>query len=131
MSLTLEEANRIVAGAIAKARQLNIKVSAAVVDAGGRLVAFGRMDNAIWGSAYGSQGKAVASAAFGRASGEMQARADQPTPRGINAASGGEMIMGQGAVPILRNGVVIGACGVGGGTSQEDEDCARAGVERL
>ena len=41
------------------------------------------------------------------------------------------MIMGQGAVPILRNGVVIGACGVGGGTSQEDEDCARAGVERL
>ena len=69
--------------------------------------------------------------AFGRASGEMQARADQPTPRGINAASGGEMIMGQGAVPILRNGVVIGACGVGGGTSQEDEDCARAGVELL
>jgi len=89
------------------------------------------MDNAIWASAYGSQGKAVASAAFGRASGEMQARADQPTPRGINAASGGEMIMGQGAVPILRNGIVIGACGVGGGTSQEDEDCARAGVEKL
>src|SRR3984957_18960544 len=131
MALTLEEANRIVEGAIAKARELNIKVSAAVCDAGGRLVAFQRMDNAIWASAYGSQGKAVASAAFGRASGEMQARADQPTPRGINAASGGEMIMGQGAVPILRNGVVIGACGVGGGTSQEDEDCARAGVAKL
>jgi uncharacterized protein GlcG (DUF336 family) len=41
------------------------------------------------------------------------------------------MIMGQGAVPILRDGQVIGACGVGGGTSQEDEDCARAGVEQL
>ena len=131
MSLSLEEANRIVAGAVAKAQQLNIKISAAVVDAGGRLVAFGRMDNAIWAGVYGSQGKAVASAAFGRASGEMQARADQPTPRGIAARSGGEMIMGQGAVPILRNGVVIGACGVGGGTSQEDEDCARAGIERL
>ena len=131
MTLTLEEANRIVAGAIEKAKQINIKISAAVVDAGGRLVAFQRMDNAIWASAYGSQGKAVASAGFGRASGDMQARADQPTPRGINAASGGEMIMGQGAVPILRSGVVIGACGVGGGTSQEDEDCARAGIERL
>ena len=131
MSLSLEEANRIVAGAVAKAQQLNIKISAAVVDAGGRLVAFGRMDNAIWAGVYGSQGKAVASAAFGRTSGEMQARADQPTPRGIAARSGGEMIMGQGAVPILRNGVVIGACGVGGGTSQEDEDCARAGVEQL
>src|ERR1700726_4802187 len=97
MSLTLEEANRIVTGAVAKAKELNIKVSAAVVDAGGRLVAFQRMDNAIWGSAYGSQGKAVASAAFGRPSGVMQERATQPTPAGINAASGGGMIMGQGA----------------------------------
>jgi glc operon protein GlcG len=131
MSLTLEEANRIVGGAVAKARALNIKVSAAVVDAGGRLIALQRMDNAIWASAYGCQGKAVASAAFGRPSGDMAARADQPTPRGIAAASGGEMIMGQGAVPIIRNGVVEGACGVGGGTSQEDEDCAKAGVALL
>jgi glc operon protein GlcG len=131
MALTLEEANRVLEGALAKAKQLNIKVSAAVVDAGGRLIALQRMDNAIWASAYGCQGKAVASAAFGRASGDMAARADQPTPRGIAAASGGEMIMGQGAVPIIRNGVVEGACGVGGGTSQEDEDCARAGVEQL
>src|SRR5207247_4172739 len=131
MSLTLEEANRILRGALAKAQQLNIKVSAAVCDAGGRLIALQRMDNAIWASVYGSQGKAVASAAFGRTSGEMAARADQPTPRGIAAAEGGHMIMGQGAVPIIRNGVVEGACGVGGGTSQEDEDCARAGVEQL
>ena len=131
MALTLDEANRVVQGALAKAKQLNIKVSAAVCDAGGRLIALQRMDNAIWARAYGCQGKAVASAAFGRTSGEMAARADQPTPRGIAAASGGEMIMGQGAVPILRNGIVIGACGVGGGTSQEDEDCARAGVEKL
>src|SRR5512146_486040 len=112
MSLTLEEANRILAGTLEKARQLNIRVSAAVVDAGGRLVAFQRMDNAIWAGVYGSQGKAVASAAFGRTSGEMQARADQPTPRGIAVAEGGEMIMGQGAVPIIRNGIVEGACGV-------------------
>ena len=131
MSLTLEEANRVLAGALDKARQLNIRISAAVVDAGGRLVAFQRMDNAIFAGVYGSQGKAIASAAFGRASGEMQARADAPTPRGIALAEGGHMIMGQGALPILRNGVLIGACGVGGGTAQEDEDCARAGVARL
>src|SRR5207302_1054216 len=131
MALTLDEANRVLEATLAKAKQLNIKVSAAVVDAGGRLVALQRMDNAIWASAYGSQGKAVASAGFGRASGEMAARADQPTPRGIAQASGGEMIMGQGAVPIIRAGIVIGACGVGGGTSQEDEDCAKAGVALL
>jgi glc operon protein GlcG len=131
MPLTLAEANRIVEGAIAKASELNIRISAAVCDAGGRLLAFQRMDNAIWASAYGSQGKAVASAAFGRASGELAERANQPTPAGIAAAEGGHMIMGQGAVPILRNGVIEGACGVGGGTAQQDEDCARAGAGRL
>jgi glc operon protein GlcG len=131
MALTLEEANRIAEGAVAKARELNIRISVAVCDTGGRLVAFQRMDNAIWASAYGSQGKAVASAAFGRASGELAERALLPTPAGIAAAEGGHMIMGQGAVPILRNGFVEGACGVGGGTSQQDEDCARAGVGKL
>ena len=131
MSLTLDEANRILAGTLAKAKELNIRVTAAVCDAGGRLIALQRMDGAIWAGVYGSQGKAVASAAFGRTSGEMAARADQPTPRGIAAAEGGHMIMGQGAVPIIRGGAVIGACGVGGGTSQEDEDCAKAGVALL
>lgn len=131
MTLTLDEANRILRGALANATELNIKISAAVCDGGGRLVAFQRMDGAIWASVYGSQGKAVASAGFGRPSGEMAARADQPTPRGIAAAEGDHMIMGQGAVPIIRNGVVEGACGVGGGTSQQDEDCARAGVAQL
>ena len=86
------------------------------------------MDNAIWVSAYASQGKAVALAAFGRPSGEMAERAAQPTPREVAAAEGGHMIMGQGAVPIIRNGVGEGACGVGGGTAQQDEDCSRAGI---
>jgi glc operon protein GlcG len=131
MGLSLQEANRIVEGAVAKARELNIQISAAVCDSGGRLVAFQRMDNAIFASVYGSQGKAIASAAFGRPSGEMTERADQPTPRGVALAEGGHMIMGQGAVPIIRNGVIEGACGVGGGTSQQDEECARAGIARL
>ncbi|MCH7713898.1 MAG: heme-binding protein [Chloroflexi bacterium] len=131
MALTLEEANRIVAGTIAQATEFNIKVNVAVCDAGGRLIAFNRMDGAIWAGVYGSQGKAVASAGFGRPSGELSERADLPTPRGIAIAEGGHMIMGQGAVPIIRNGAVEGACGVGGGTSQQDEDCAKAGVAKL
>lgn len=131
MAITLEEANRIIEGALAQAAEFNIKISAAVCDAGGRPISMQRMDGAIWASSYGCQGKAVASAAFGRPSGDLQDRADQPTPRGINAASGGEMIMGQGAVPIIRNGEIEGACGVGGGSSQQDEDCARAGLAKL
>ncbi|ETX04770.1 GlcG/HbpS family heme-binding protein [Candidatus Entotheonella palauensis] len=131
MALTLEEANRIAQGALAKAQALNIKINVAVCDTGGRLIVFQRMDNAIWAGVYGSQGKAVASAAFGRPSGDLTERADHPTMRGIVAAEGGHAILGQGAVPIIRNGVVEGACGVGGGTGQQDEDCARAGVEQL
>ena len=131
MALTLDEANRIVEGAIAAANEMGIKINVAVCDAGGRLVAFNRMDGAIWGGVYGSQGKAVASAAFGRTSGELQERASSPIISGILAAEGGHGIPSQGGVPIIRDGVVEGACGVGGGTSQEDEDCARAGIERL
>ena len=128
MALTLAEANRVVQGAIDKATAMNIRISVAVCDAGGRLLAFNRMDHAIWASVYGSQGKAIASVAFGRASGELQERAGTPIVQGIAAAEGGHMIPSQGAVPIVRQGVVIGACGVGGGSAQQDEDCARAGV---
>ncbi len=131
MALTLEEANRIAQGAMAKAEELDVKVSVAVCDAGGRLIALQRMDNARWAGVLGSQGKAMASAAFGRPSGELTERADHPTLRGIVAAEGGHMFLGQGAVPIVRDGVVEGACGVGGATARQDEDCARAGVDRL
>jgi uncharacterized protein GlcG (DUF336 family) len=131
MALTLSEANQVVHAAVAKAQELNIRISVAVCDAGGRLVAFNRMDGAIWAGAYGSQGKAVASVAFGRASGELQERAGSPIIQGIAAAEGGHMICSQGAVPIIRNGIVEGACGVGGGTAQQDEDCARAGVAKI
>jgi len=131
MALTLDEANRIVKAAIDKAREMNIKISVAVCDAGGRLMAFNRMDGAIWASVYGCQGKAIASAGFGRASGLLAERAGSPIVQGIAAAEGGHMIPSQGAVPIMKNGVVEGACGVGGGTAQQDEDCAAAGVAKL
>lgn len=131
MALTLEEANCIAQGAIAKAVALGIKINVAVCDSGGRLLAFQRMDGAMWAGIYGSQGKAIASASFGRPSGDLTERAEHPTFRAIVAHSGGAMIMGQGAVPVIRDGEVIGACGVGGGTGQEDEDCARSGADSL
>ena len=131
MALTLAEANQIAQGAVDKARELGIRISVAVCDAGGRLMVFNRMDGAIWASVYGSQGKAVASAGFARPSGELAERAGTPIVQGIIVGEGGHMIPSQGAVPILKNGVLEGACGVGGGTAQQDEDCARAGVAKL
>jgi len=131
MTLTLEEANHITAGAIAKAEELNIGINVAVCDAGGRLMALQRMDTASWAGGFGGQGKAMASAAFGQPSGNLTERANHPTLRGIVAAEGDHMMLGQGGLPITRDGRVIGAVGVGGGTAQEDEDCSRAGIERL
>jgi uncharacterized protein GlcG (DUF336 family) len=130
MALTLDDANPIAQAAIAKAREINIKISVAVCDAGGRLVAFNRMDGAIWASVYGCQGKAIASVAFARPSGELQERAGSPIIQGIVAAEGGHMIPSQGGMPIMKNGVVEGGVGVGGGTGQQDEDCARAAAAK-
>ena len=130
-SITLEEANTVIAGAIAKAEEQETRMSIAVVDAGGRLVSFARMDGAIWAGVYGSTGKAIASAAFKRPSGFFQEMADRPIFQGIKAGEGDHMILSQGAVPIMRDGETIGAVGVGGGTGQQDEDCATAGAESV
>ncbi len=100
MALSLAEANRVAEQALSKAQELNIKISVAVCDEGGRLVAFSRMDGAIWAGVYGSQGKAVTSVAFGRPSGEMAERADLPVFRSVVLMEGGRIIPGQGGVPI-------------------------------
>ena len=70
----------------------------------------------------------MASAVFGQPSGKLTERADHPTARGTVAAEGGHIFLGQGSVPIIRNGTVIG---VGGGTAQQDEDCAQVWAESL
>ena len=129
MALSLAEAHKVIEGAIKKAQELNIRVCVSVCDSGGRLLAFNRMDGAIWGAVYGSQGKSVASAAMGRPSGDLDP--SRVIFQKIGEHEGGHMIASQGAVPIVRNGVVDGACGVGGGTGQQDEDCARAGAGTL
>jgi len=130
VSLTLEESKRVIEAATGHAEGLGIKVCVSVCDAGGRLVALNKMDGAMWAAVYGSQGKATSSAGFGALSGALQEKADEPVYRGIAEAAGG-MILHQGAVPIVRDGAVIGACGVGGGTGAQDEECAAAGAAAI
>ena len=131
MPLTLAEAKSIIDGAIARANELKIRISVAVCDSGGRLIAVNTMDGAFMAAAFGSQGKAIASAAFARRSADLAHMADGPLVRGIAAAEGGHMIPSGGALPVFRNGQVEGACGVGGGADEEDEECARAGIAGL
>ncbi len=129
MALTLTEANRMVQVAIAKAAELNINLSVAVSDAGGNLIAFNRMEGASAVSATVAQGKAAASAGFGRASGSLQA--DSPVIQAIISTMGGRMLPAQGAVPLHKNGELVGAIGGSGGTAQQDEECAQAGSAAL
>ena len=130
-NVTLAEAVPVCEGAIARARELGIKIAVAVVDSGTNLVAMQKMDGALVVAIDGSRGKAVASVIFGQPSGELEERSKRPTFRALEIQWGGRFIMGQGAIPISRDGEVIGACGVGGGTPQEDEDCARAGLATM
>ena len=127
MDLTLADANRMIAAAIAKAEGINYKLCVAVCDAGGRLVAFSRMDGAHWLSNYAAQGKAVASAGSGRASRDIPG--ESPSVQALMAADGGHVLPAQGGLPLVKDGELIGAVGGSGGTSQTDEDCARAGVD--
>ena len=129
MALTLAEANRMLQAAIAQAEALNIKLSVAVVDAGGHLMAFNRMEGANWITATVAQGKAVAAAGFGRPSGMLQA--DSPVIQAVIAAQGGRMLPARGAVPVIRNGALLGAVAGSGGTGEQDEACAQAGVAAL
>ena len=129
MALTIGEANRMVQAALAKAGEINVKVSIAVCDIGGNLVAFNRMDGASAASATVAQGKAVASAAFGRASGTLQA--DSPVIQAVLAALGGRGLPARGAVPLIKNGEQVGAIGGSGATAEQDEECAQAGANTL
>ncbi len=130
MSVTLREAQQMIDAAIAKAQELDIRISVAVCDAGGRLVAFSRMDGAIWAGVYSSQDKAVIAVAFGRPSYEIRARAGSPIVMDV-PADASEMVPMYGALPLIRDGVPIGACGVGGGTIHQDDICAVAAVEAV
>jgi len=129
MRLTLGEANRMVAAAIAEAERTGIKLSVSVCDSGGHLLAFNRMEGSIFISAVAAQGKAVCAVGFGRDSSAIPG--DSPVIQAIMAAQGGKIIPAQGALPIVRDGEIVGAIGGSGGTAQQDEDCVRVGLAAL
>jgi uncharacterized protein GlcG (DUF336 family) len=129
MALTLTDAQRMIQVAITKAAELRVKLSVAVCDTGGNLVAFSRMDGAISVSATVAQGKAAASAGFGRPSGALQA--DSPVIQAVIATLGGRMLPARGAVPVYQAGELIGAIGASGATAEQDEQCAQAGAAAM
>ena len=127
--ITLQEAQRILSAAEEKAAEMGQPMNIAVMDAGRNLVAFHRMDGAWVASTDIAIDKAFTSAGRGlttRKIGEM-AQPGQPL-FGINTTNGGRIVIFAGGVPLVRDGEVVGAVGVSGGSVDQDEEVAEAGV---
>jgi uncharacterized protein GlcG (DUF336 family) len=131
--ISLDQANNVIAAAFAKARELKLApLSVAVLDAGGHLIAFQREDGSSNMRAQIAIGKASGALSLGVSSrriGEMAL--ERPTffgalgslaPLGLLPAAGGVIVVGE-------DGFAIGAVGVTGDTSDNDEACGLAGIE--
>jgi uncharacterized protein GlcG (DUF336 family) len=131
-SVSLDDARRLISAAEKKARELESPSNIAVVDAGGNLVAHIRMDGAWIGSVDISINKAFTSRAFDIST---KALADNAQPGdqfyGIQESNHGRVVVFAGGIPLERDGQVLGAVGVSGGTGDQDHAVAEAAVAAL
>ena len=131
MALTLETAQKIIAGALAHAKSIETKPLAVVVlDARGAQKAFAAQDGTSLKRGEIAMGKAQGALGLGMGSRALMKRAEQQ-PYFIAAATaaiGGALVPVPGGVLIRQNGAVIGAVGISGCTSDNDEACAVAGI---
>ena len=125
-------AARIVQAAAAQAQHVGLKVNIAVVDPGGNLAAFLRMPGAPLHSIDIAIDKAYTAASFGLPTSQWSTALlnhSDAVQRGIVLRS--RFIAFGGGLPIVEAGERIGGVGVSGGTEQEDEQCACAGLAAL
>jgi glc operon protein GlcG len=130
MPLNLHDANQVISRAQAKASALGIRISVAVVDEGGLLVALARMDGAPPLTPQVAEAKAVGAAMLHRDGASLGELAkDRPgffsvVDRLVRVP----IVPGLGSVLIRRDGGVLGAVGVSGGRPEQDLECAAAGI---
>ena len=129
LSISIKSAELVIRAAVEKAAQLSVPMNVAVLDEGGHLKAFVRMDGAILGSIDIAVGKAKTAVLFGVNSEALFEHCKPGGPAfGLENTNGG-LVVFAGGIP-LRNGdgEVIGAVGVSGGSVQQDFSVAQAGV---
>jgi uncharacterized protein GlcG (DUF336 family) len=128
--LTLAASRRMIAAVEEMARSMGVPLSVAIVDAGDLLVAFARMDGADLVSVGLARDKAF-SALMNRMPTRELAPLVQPGAEfyGYDALAGGRMVVFAGGMPLERDGTLVGAVGVSGGSSEEDQRAAEAAVE--
>src|SRR5579864_4308567 len=133
MPLSLADAQRAIDRAQGKAAELGLKVTVAVVEAGGLLVALERMDGAPPISPQIAEAKAAGAALFLR-DGAWLAQTAQERPGFFRAAdrlARVPLIPGPGSALIKRDDIVIGAVGVSGARPDQDLECAEAGAASI
>lgn len=130
MKLTLEEAKKVVEKTEIRAKEIDVPMNIAVVDVGGNLVAFERMDNAWLGSINIAINKAFTAVAFNMTTEDL-GKESQPGKSlfGIHATNMGRLVIFGGGIPLKKEGELVGAIGVSGGTVLQDIDVAKAGVK--
>ena len=130
LSITIDDAKRAAAVAVAEARKNTWAMAVAVVDIAGSLVYFEKMDDTQTGSVVVAQAKARSAALFKRSTKVFQDR----------LASGGYGLLVlrlegavpvEGGLPLVIDGKIVGAIGVSGGTSPQDGQCAQRSVDLL
>lgn len=125
----LDDAKRVIAAAEKKAAQIGQPMNIAVVDGGGRLVAHVRMDGAWMGSIDISINKAFTSRAFDISTKDLAAHSQSGGQFfGIHVSNDGRVMIFAGGIPLKRDGVVVGAVGVSGGSGEQDHAVAEAGA---
>jgi uncharacterized protein GlcG (DUF336 family) len=129
--ITSEAANAAVNAAVAEARELGIQINVAVADSGGNLAAFLRMPGAFLHSIDIAIDKAYTAASFGFATSEWQGALPAGSLLRESILQRSRLVAFGGGVPIEIDGVGIGAIGVSGGSEEQDEQCARAGIAAL
>ena len=135
--LNLAGAELALKAAKEKAAEMKLAVNIAVVDDGGHLLAFARLDGARPASLYTAITKATSAATLRAATAPVPPGVEHPDPllnlsvQNAAAVSGGKFTTLFGGVPIVVDGQVIGALGVGGARGEQDAEIAKAGAEAL
>jgi len=131
-TINLEQAEKMIAAAKTKAKDIDTKMNISVVDVGANQVAFVRMDGAWLGSADIALKKAKTARFFDMNSGEI-GKLSQPGESLYNIEhSNGGLISFPGGIPVSNSdGTIIGAIGVSGSTVEDDHTVAKAGAEAL
>ena len=124
--ISLDRAQSLIDAAVAEAKKRNWKMNVAVVDSGGNLVAFQRMDGAMLASIQIAEHKAKASATFRRPTKVFEDGVNLMHLNYLLAFDG--IIASRGGIPLIEHGVIIGAIGCSGGADSQDEIVSKAGA---